>query len=82
LWHAFFAAAFKDMPPEPFAKPDPLIPGKIMLNGIYTSAENPQPHSILYYVNRADPLGPPPSDPTADPQFRNWEAVVRARYGF
>jgi 1A family penicillin-binding protein len=33
-------------------------------------------HSILYYVNRNDPLGPPPQDPFLDPQFKNWELGV------
>jgi 1A family penicillin-binding protein len=33
-------------------------------------------HCILYYVNPADPLGPPPTDPTADPQFNAWESRV------
>ncbi|MBI4128070.1 MAG: transglycosylase domain-containing protein [Parcubacteria group bacterium] len=35
-------------------------------------------HSILYYVDRRDPLGPPPRAPEADPQFNRWEAAVLA----
>jgi len=38
-------------------------------------------HCILYYVDKDNPLGPPPQNPAADPQFNNWEAPVRARYG-
>ncbi|HEY0907734.1 MAG TPA: transglycosylase domain-containing protein [Candidatus Paceibacterota bacterium] len=34
-------------------------------------------HSILYWVNKADPLGAAPTDPTNDPQFERWEAPVR-----
>lgn len=37
----------------------------------------PEVRSILYWVDKEDPLGPPPSNPTADPQFNNWEASVR-----
>ena len=34
-------------------------------------------HSILYFVNRNDPRGPAPSDPSTDSQFRLWEYAVR-----
>jgi penicillin-binding protein 1C len=34
-------------------------------------------HSILYWVDKDDPLGPPPADPNADPQFKSWEYGVR-----
>ena len=36
-----------------------------------------EPHSILYYVNRLNPLGPQPKNPATDPQFYNWEAGVQ-----
>lgn len=35
-------------------------------------------HSILFYVRRSNPLGPPPANAEADPQFANWEAGVNA----
>lgn len=35
-------------------------------------------HSILYWVDKNNPLGPPPSNPSDDPQFERWEAPVRA----
>lgn len=31
------------------------------------------PHDILYYVNRLDPRGPAPTDPSIDSQYQNWE---------
>ncbi len=34
-------------------------------------------HSLLYYVDRKDPLGPPPIHPENDSQFQNWEYGVR-----
>lgn len=34
-------------------------------------------HSILYWVDRSSPLGPPPQDPTKDPQFLLWEYPVQ-----
>lgn len=33
-------------------------------------------HSILYYVDINDPLGPTPSNPENNPQFTNWEEAV------
>lgn len=35
-------------------------------------------HSILYYVDKDNPLGPVPMNPARDPQFNNWEAAVQA----
>jgi len=34
-------------------------------------------HSILYYVNKDDPRGDPPTNPESDPQFKNWEKAVQ-----
>jgi hypothetical protein len=50
-----------------------------MLNGSY--AVPPQVHSILYYVDKSDPLGPVPTNPYADPQFENWESAVLSWMG-
>ncbi len=33
--------------------------------------------SILYWVDKSNPLGPPPTDPAKDPQFERWEVPVR-----
>jgi penicillin-binding protein 1C len=33
-------------------------------------------HSILYYVNKDNPTGPPPSNPSSDGQFALWEYPV------
>jgi penicillin-binding protein 1C len=35
-------------------------------------------HSILYWVDKNDPLGPAPTNPDNDPQFEEWEKAVRA----
>lgn len=34
-------------------------------------------HSILYYIDRSDPLGDAPKNPEKDPQFKSWEKAVR-----
>ncbi len=33
----------------------------------------PNPHEILYWVNKKDPAGPAPANPYSDPQFLLWE---------
>ena len=34
-------------------------------------------HSILYWVDKKDVTGPPPQNPSADPQFNHWEIPVQ-----
>lgn len=36
-----------------------------------------QIHNILFWINKSDPLGEKPTDPTKDPQFVLWEKPVR-----
>jgi membrane peptidoglycan carboxypeptidase len=37
----------------------------------------PEQHSLLWYVDKKDPLGPVPINPENDSQFQNWEYGVR-----
>lgn len=34
-------------------------------------------HSILYWVDKDNPLGPPPQNPNQDPQFIRWETPIQ-----
>lgn len=38
-------------------------------------------HTILWFVDRADPRGDYPESPKKDPQFKNWEKGVKSWYG-
>ncbi len=38
----------------------------------------PAIHNILYFINKDDPLGPAPTDPSSDPQFSLWENSVQS----
>ena len=82
ILHSFLADALKTQPPAPFARPSPIITPKPVLNGDYIISYQsggtiyPQIHSILYYLNRRDPTGPDPIDPTKDSQFENWERPI------
>lgn len=37
----------------------------------------PNVHEILYWVDKSDPWGPIPDNPSADPQFKLWEYSVQ-----
>ncbi len=73
LWNAFMSAALSGTSPEYFTSPDPVSTSKPVLNGV------PSDHTILYSVSRDNPLGPEPSQPETDPQFKNWEWAVQQR---
>ncbi len=83
MWSAFMKEALPQTKMELFEKPDSYsLPSKPMLNGehIYSPLVNgirvPQVHSILYYVDKSNPLGGMPDDPARDSQFTNWETAV------
>ena len=78
IWSKFFgqALAIKNLPKETFPRPEIAAPIKPILAGDY--APQKQIHSILYYVDKKNPLGPAPEDPSRDPQFINWETGVLA----
>ena len=84
IWNTFLVEALKKQEPETFTSPEPVNTDKIMLNGSYLSAGTDdsqatgQVHNILYYVNKANPLGPAPLNPRSDAQFDNWENPVLA----
>lgn len=81
MWSNFMREVIKNYSPEFFTPPTQLPLGKkTMMNGEYISTESgvPEVHSILYYVNKDDPLGPRQLNPASDPQFRNWEIGVSA----
>ncbi len=75
IWHAFLKEALKEMPLETFPRPEVILVDKPILKGEYII--NNEIHDILYYVDKNNPQGQPPSDPKKDSQFENWEKVVR-----
>ncbi len=38
----------------------------------------PNVHDILYWVDKDNPMGPPPANPASDPQYVRWEYGVQA----
>ncbi len=74
MWREVIDKILPDMPVESFIPPETedYASLKPVLRG-----ELPEPHSILYYVDKDNPRGPIPSNPASDPQFNNWEYGVR-----
>ncbi len=80
IWSQFLREALPLFPQgEALAKSNGPTTGKPILDG------NPMPdgtaHSILHWVDRSNPTGPPPSNPGSDPQYSNWETAVQVWAG-
>ncbi|MDB5195154.1 MAG: putative penicillin-binding protein [Parcubacteria group bacterium] len=80
MWHAFMAVALAKYPVSYFTQP-PAIPdtAPAALRGSYVGATGV--HDILYWVDKDDPQGPPPTNPWSDPQFARWEYPVQSWNG-
>ncbi len=76
IWNAFMVEAVKQYPAEKFAAAGTLdVPNKPMLNGVYTDGTGAI-HDVLHYVDKNDPLGAIPTNPSQDPQYSLWETGV------
>ncbi|MFB6212473.1 MAG: transglycosylase domain-containing protein [Candidatus Magasanikbacteria bacterium] len=82
MWNNFLTRVFKqkNFPRESFIRPKskikaekPMLNGKEVVKPTTGKKEYPQLHSILYWVNRQNPLGKIPQNPQKDPQYQNWE---------
>jgi membrane peptidoglycan carboxypeptidase len=81
-WSEFMRYALSKTNPTPFARAEYTPAAKPVLNGNWqVPGSDGLVHEILYWVNKNDPTGPPPADPTQDPQFERWDAPARAAYG-
>lgn len=74
IWHKAMAAALTNTPVEYFPEPLPNTSTKPILRGEYCS--NLPIKTILTYVDKNDPAGPAPSDPTNDPQYYLWQTGI------
>lgn len=83
IWSDFMRKALPGFGADFFPRPEPTpLINKPMINGEHIfrpfvgNEDYPQIHSILYYADKSNPTGPPPSNPASDPQFLNWEEGV------
>jgi 1A family penicillin-binding protein len=74
IWHTIMEKALSLYPPSgTFTPPDPVTNEPAALLGTLAPGD---PNTILYYVNKDDPLGPPPANPSADPEYNNWQNAI------
>lgn len=75
IWNKFITEALKNLPDETFEPADLYIDPqtKPILQGSWQG----DVHSILYFVDKNDVLGPPPINPADDPQFNHWEIPIQ-----
>lgn len=78
LWRELVDKILPSFPNESFIKPNQE--DESLLKPILRGELDPTPHSILYWVEKNNPRGPLPENPTNDPQFNNWEYSVNLWY--
>lgn len=78
LWNAVMKEAMKTVPAKNFPSPDPIDTSdyKPILKGDIRGGTS-RIHSILYFINKSDPLGPEPRSPGNDSQYDHWEYGVQ-----
>lgn len=84
MWKQAMIYGLSKYPKAYFSEASP-IPTSVppMLQGIWQIPDGTGavvPHSLLYWTNKEDPQGPPPSSPGNDPQFAHWEYGISAWY--
>ncbi|PIR01821.1 MAG: penicillin-binding protein [Candidatus Nealsonbacteria bacterium CG_4_9_14_0_2_um_filter_37_38] len=75
IFHQFMEKALQFYPPKKFEKPEPCPSFSVWnLNG---KIDSENPHSILHYIKKEDPLESPNLNPEADPQYSGWEKGIK-----
>ena len=84
MWHEAMAYALAKYPKAYLGEPSPIsssVPP--MLQGTWQIPDASGvvvPHSLLYWTDKNNPLGPPPASPAQDSQFSHWEYAISAYY--
>jgi len=78
LWRELIDKTLPSFPVESFTRPE--LEDNTTLKPILRGEMGGEPHSILYFVDKDNPRGPIPSNPSSDSQFNNWEYGVRRWY--
>lgn len=83
-WHEIMAYALTRYPKQYFNEADPIytsVPPMLQGNWQVPDATGAViPHSLLYWVDKNNPQGPRPANPSDDPQFSAWEYGVQNWY--
>ena len=79
IWNSFMNYALPKFPKENFKEPLPENKEKqrLMLDGV----EPKEPHSILHFVNKKDPLAGAPENPEKDQLYYHFEYGIMSYLG-
>ncbi len=79
MWNEFMKYALQKLPTTSFTRTETDNSSlKPALRGQWqTPGSDGQIHEILYWVDRSNPAGPPPSNPAEDSQFARWDYSVQ-----
>ena len=84
MWHEAMAYAVSKYPVAYFGEPDTIFSSvPPLLQGIWQIPDATGaivPHSLLYWTDKRNPQGPPPTRPGSDSQFAAWEYGIQAYY--
>jgi membrane peptidoglycan carboxypeptidase len=84
MWHEVMAYALSKYPKGYFGEPSIIstsVPSMLQGNWRITDKQGSiVPHSLLYWIDKNSPQGPPPLNPSEDPQFEYWEYAVNSWY--
>ncbi len=76
MWRELMDTILPKLPAESFGAPTPTDQNlKPILRGDWQTGGA---HSLLYWIDKENPLGPTPSNPSRDSQYTNWENAVQS----
>jgi len=73
MWNKVMTKIVSSHSVENFTPPDPITNRSPFLMGQLPPNET---NTILYYINKNDPMGPSPTNPSDDPQYPLWQIGI------
>jgi len=73
MWNKVMSKIISASPTESFIPPNPVTDRKPVLLGQLQPGDT---NTILYYVDKNNPLGPQPENPMSDPQYFPWQTGI------
>lgn len=84
MWHEVMEYALSKYPQGYFGEPSPIlstVPPILQGNWRIPDVNGTVvPHDLLYWTDKSNPQGPPPTNPSSDAQFPYWEYGVQTWY--
>jgi len=73
IWNSIMQKIITSKPAEDFTPPESITNRSPALLGQLPTNDA---HSILFYVDKNNPLGPQPQNPASDPQYVSWQIGI------